>query len=65
MHLHRVIPPKDAVARVVSTLKSVTSAGLKEKFPHFLRKGYWDGEGIWGRGFFVSTVGGNEAVIRR
>jgi putative transposase len=65
VHVHRVIPPKDAVASVVRTLKSVTSARLKEKFPHFLRKVYWDGQGIWGRGFFVSTVGINEAVIRR
>lgn len=65
VHLHMVIPPKDAVAKVVATLKSVTSAGMKEKFPHFLRKVYWDGRGIWGRGFFVSTVGINEAIIRR
>jgi len=65
VHLHMVIPPKDAVATVVSTLKSVTSARMKEKFPQFLRKVYWDGRGIWGRGFFVSTVGINEAIIRR
>ncbi len=45
VHLHMVIPPKDAVAKVVRTLKGVTSAGLKEKFPHFLRQVYWDGRG--------------------
>ena len=38
---------------------------MKEKFPQFLGKVYWDGRGIWGRGFFVSTVGINEASIRR
>jgi putative transposase len=65
VHLHMVIPPKDAVAKVVATLKSVTSARMKEKFPHFLCKVYWDGRGIWGRGFFVSTVGINETIIRR
>ena len=65
VHLHMVIPPKDAVAKVVATLKSVTSAGMKEKVPHFLRKVYWDGRGIWGRGFVGSTVGINEAIIRR
>jgi len=65
VHLHMVIPPKDAVTKVVATLKSVTSAGLKEKFPHFLRKVYWDGGGIWGRGLFMSTGGINEAIIRR
>jgi len=66
-HVHRymIIPPKDAVAKVVATLKSVTSAGLKEKFPHFLRKVHWDGGGTWGRGLFVRTVGINEAIIRR
>jgi len=63
--LHLVIPPKDAVAKVVATLKSVTRAGLKEKFPHFLRQVYWDGGGIWGGGLFVSTGGINEAIIRR
>ena len=65
VHLHMIIPPKDAVATVVATLKSVTSRQLKEKFPHFLGKVYWDGGGMWGRGFFVSTVGINEAIIRR
>ncbi len=53
VHLHMVISPEDAVAKVVATLKSVTSTRLKKKFPQFLRKVYWDGRGIWGRGFFV------------
>ena len=48
MHLHTVIPPPEAVVPVVGMLKSVTSARLKDKFPHFLRKVYWDGRGIWG-----------------
>jgi putative transposase len=30
-----------------------------------LKKVYWDRKGIWGRGYFVSTVGINEEVIRR
>ena len=65
VHLHMVIPPKYAVSKVVGTMKSVTSARLREKFPHFLKKIYWDNGGIWARGFFVSTVGINEAVIRK
>ena len=64
VHLHMIIPPKYAVSRVVETMKSVTSTKLKEKFSHFLNKVYWDGGGIWTRGFFVSTVGVNEAVIK-
>ena len=65
VHLHMVIPPKYSVSKVVETLKSVTSRRLKEKFPHFLKKVYWDGGGIWAQGFFVSTVGINEEIIRR
>jgi putative transposase len=60
-----VIPPKYAVSKVIETLKSVSSGRLKTKFPHFLSKVYWDDGGIWARGFFVSTVGINEATIRR
>jgi putative transposase len=26
---------------------------------------YWDKRGIWGKGFFVSTVGINEKIIRK
>jgi putative transposase len=51
VHRHMVISPKYAVSRVVETLKSVTSRQLKEKFPHVLSKGYWDGGGVWARGF--------------
>jgi len=64
VHLYMVIPPRYAVSRVVEVLKSVTSRRLKEKFPHYLGKVYWDGGGIWARGFFASTVGVNEATIR-
>jgi len=32
---------------------------------YFLKKVYWDRKGIWGKGYFVSTVGINEEVIRR
>lgn len=64
-HLHMVIPPKDAVSKVVETLKSVTSRQLKEKFPHVLSKVYWDGGGVWARGCFASTVDINEATIRQ
>jgi len=60
-----VIPPKYAVSRVVEALKSVTSRRLKDKFPHMLRRVYWDGGGVWAGGFFASTVGINEATIRQ
>lgn len=64
VHLHMVIPPKYAVSMVVETLKKNTSRHLSRKF-RFLKKVYWDKEGIWSKGFFVSTIGINETIIRK
>jgi len=65
VHLHMIIPPKYSVSKVVETMKSVTSMRLKKKFPHFLKKVYWDDGGIWSRGFFVATTGIDERVISK
>jgi putative transposase len=65
VHIHMIIPPKYAVAKVVETLKSNTSKKLREKFSHFLSKVYWDKGGIWSVGYFVSTVGADQETIRR
>ena len=59
-----VIPPKYAVSKVVETIKKNTSRSLSRKFA-FLKKVYWDRQGIWGKGYFISTVGINEKVFRR
>jgi len=64
IHLYMVIPPKYAVSKTVETIKKNTSKSLSRKFT-FLKKVYWDQKGIWGKGYFVSTVGINEEVIRR
>ena len=64
VHLFMVIPPKYAVSMVVETIKKNTSRTLKKKFA-FLKKVYWGNEGIWGKGYFVSTVGINESIIRK
>lgn len=64
VHLHMVIPPKYAVSEVVEILKKNTSRHLSLKF-RFLNQVYWDRDGIWSKGFFVSTVGINESIIRK
>jgi len=64
VHIHMVIPPRYSVSKVVNVIKSNTSRALKKKFSHFLKKVYWDGGGIWSKGFFVSTVGIDEEIIR-
>jgi putative transposase len=64
VHLHMIIPPKYSVSHAVNVMKSNTSRALREKFSHFLTRVYWDEGGIWSKGFFVSTVGINEEIIR-
>ena len=64
VHLYMVIPPKYSVSKAAETIKKNTSKSLSRKFT-FFQKVYWDQEGIWGKGYFVSTVGINEEVIRR
>ena len=64
LHLLMLIPPKMSVGQVVRILKSNTSRDLKKKFK-FLKDVYWGTDGIWSDGYFVSTVGVNEAIIKR
>jgi len=62
-HLYMLIPPKYAVSKVEETIKSNTSKALRQKYA-FLQKVYWDDKGIWTEGYFFSTVGTNEKIIR-
>ena len=62
VHMVAVIPPRVSVADVVGFIKSQTGSELKQKFP-FLQKVFWGREGIWSRGYCVSTVGLNEKEI--
>jgi putative transposase len=59
-----VISPKYSVSKAVEVIKKNTSRSLSRKF-NFLQNVYWDQKGIWGRGYFISTVGINEEVFRR
>lgn len=62
VHMVIVIPPRASVADVVQFIKSQTGKLLKARFP-FLHKVYYGKEGIWSRGYCVSTVGLNEKEI--
>ena len=65
-HLHLLvsIPPKISVSRVVNLIKANTGASMRKRFP-FLDRVYWGVKGIWSIGYFVSTIGFNESVIRQ
>jgi len=65
-HVHVVVsfPPKYSISKVVQIIKSNTGKALWEKF-EFLQERYYGRGGIWSAGYFVSTVGLDEKVIRR
>jgi len=64
MHLLITVPPKMSVSHVVGMMKANTGKAMRKKFK-FLDKVYWGTEGIWSIGYFVSTIGINEEVIRK
>ena len=65
-HLHLLvsISPKMAVSSVVNIIKSNTDREMRKKF-NFLDKVYWGNNGIWSTGYFVSTIGMNEEIVRK
>jgi putative transposase len=63
IHVVLVIPPKYAVSSIVGKMKANLSRQLRLRYPE-LKRTYW-GAVLWSPGFFSSTVGLNEAVIRR
>ena len=64
LHMVMVIPPKYAISDVVGQLKSQSSSSLREKF-QWLNKVYWKENIVWSPGYFVSSIGVDEEVIRR
>ena len=65
-HLHMVIaiPPKYSVSDVMGRLKSQSSSNLRKAFV-WLSKVYWKENIVWSPGYFVSSVGVEEGVVKR
>ena len=63
-HVHMMIsiPPKFAVSQVVGFIKGKSAIHLARVYGE--RKRNFVGQHFWARGYFVSTVGRDEAVIR-
>jgi putative transposase len=62
IHLCISIPPKYAVSKVVGYLKGKSAITIARKFGG--RQRNFSGESFWARGYFVSTVGLDEAMVR-
>ena len=63
-HVHMLlsIPPKYAVSQVVGYLKGKSAIQIARRFLEVKRN--FVGQHFWARGYFVSTVGRDETVIR-
>ena len=63
-HVHMLIsiPPKYAVSQVIGFIKGKSAIHLARVYGE--RKRNFAGQHFWARGFFVSTVGRDEQVIR-
>jgi len=62
VHMCLSIPPKYAVSNVVGYLKGKSAIAIARNFGGRTRN--FTGEVFWARGYFVSTVGLDEAMVR-
>ena len=64
-HVHMMIsiPPKYSVAQVIGYIKGKSAITIARRFAG--KKRNFVGQHFWARGYFVSTVGRDEEVIRK
>jgi putative transposase len=63
VHMLIAIPPKYAVSQVVGYIKGKSAIHLARVYGEHKRN--FVGQHFWARGYFVSTVGRDEEVVRR
>jgi putative transposase len=62
VHMCLSIPPKFAVSNVVGFIKGKSAISIARQFKG--RQRNYSGEEFWARGYFVSTVGLDEEMVR-
>ena len=64
-HIHLVLlsTPRDSISYVMQMLKGKSSAWMKKKIKR--THGLYERQSLWARGYFVSTIGLDEHIIRR
>ena len=65
-HIHMLIsiPPKRSVSEIMGIVKGKSAIHLFKTKRYLKEKPYW-GNHFWARGYFVSTVGVDEEIVRR
>ncbi len=64
-HIHLVIllTPRDSVSYAMQIIKGKSSAWMKKKIKR--THGLYERQSLWARGYFASTIGMDEKIIRR
>ena len=62
VHIMISIPPKYAVAQVIGYIKDKSAIHIARNYSG--RKRNYVGQHFWARGYFASTVGRDEEIIR-
>ena len=62
VHMLIAIPPKYSVSQVVGFIKGKSALHIARVFGG--RKSNFTGQSFWARGYFVSTVGKDETIVR-
>ena len=64
IHMVLVLTPRDSVSYAMQIIKGKSSAWIKKKIgrKHGI---YHERTSLWARGYFVSTIGMDEIIIRR
>ncbi len=62
VHLYLSVPPKYSISQVAAWLKGKSATRTFQQFPQLLNR-YWGGH-FWARGYFVSTIGITDEVIK-
>jgi len=65
-HIHLVvsIPPKVSISKLMGVLKGKLAIKVFKSYPKLKEKPYW-GNHFWARGYFVSTIGLDEDMIKK
>ncbi|MFS4418579.1 IS200/IS605 family transposase [Maribacter sp. 2307ULW6-5] len=64
IHLLVSVPPKVSISKLMGILKGKLAIKLFKSYPGLKKKPYW-GNHFWARGYFVSTAGLDEDMIKR
>jgi putative transposase len=64
VHLLLSVPPKRSLSEIVGIIKGKSAIHLFKTRKRLKEKPYW-GNHFWARGYFATTVGVEEKVVRR